>query len=140
MQQRVSVITLPVADIARSKAFYCDGLGWQLAFENEQVLFFQINGMVLSLFQRDAYAQDSTRPYQPGSSTCALGHNTLDRDDVDTVYRQALAAGAEAVKTPQTTFWGGYAGYFADPDGHMWEVAHNPFWPISEEGHTTFAP
>ena len=139
MEQRISVITLPVKQLARSKAFYCDGLGWQLAFANDDVVFFQLNGLVLSLFRQDAYAEDTTRPYQPGSSTCALAHNTRTRNEVDTVYQQALHAGAAAVKAPADTFWGGYAGYFADPDGHMWEIAHNPFWPIAEDGSTRYA-
>lgn len=140
MQQRVSVITLPVANIARSTAFYCRGLGWEPAFANDEVVFFQMNGLVLSLFQKQGFVEDSTQPWQPGHSSFALAHNTHSRDDVDAVFAEALAAGARAVKPPQTTFWGGYAGYFADPDGHLWEVAHNPAWPITAEGGTLFAP
>ena len=140
MEQRVSVITLPVTDIARSKAFYCAGLSWEAAFANEEAVFFQLNGLVLSLFRQQGFVEDSTRPWQPGHSSFALAHNTRSQAEVDTVFAQALAAGATAVKPPQATFWGGYAGYFADPDGHLWEVAHNPAWPITAEGETLFAP
>lgn len=139
MKQRVSVITLPVADLHISRRFYCDGLGWIPAFENDEVIFFQINGMVLALFLKAAFEADlHAAPGAPGHSF-ALGHNVGSRAEADAVFAEALAAGATAMKAPEPTSWGGYSGYFADPDGHAWEVAHNPFWPISAEGYVRFA-
>lgn len=139
MKQRVSVITLPVADLQASRNFYCDGLGWIPEFENDEVIFFQINGMVLALFLKTAFEADLHAALAPQGRTFALGHNVGSRAEADAVFAEALAAGATAMKTPEPTPWGGYSGYFSDPDGHAWEVAHNPFWPISEEGYVRFA-
>jgi len=138
MQQRLSVITLPVADLRRSAAFYCAGFGWTPAFENEEVIFFQLNGFVLSLFLKSAFEKDINARVADGGHAFALAHNVEGRLEVDDVFAQARNAGARILKEPVATEWGGYAGYFADPDGHAWEVAHNPAWPISEEGYTTF--
>jgi catechol 2,3-dioxygenase-like lactoylglutathione lyase family enzyme len=139
MKQSVSVITLPVADLQLSRHFYCDGLGWVPAFENDEVIFFQINGLVLALFLKTAFEADLQGATLTAGNSFALGHNVGSRAEADAVFAAALAAGARTMKTPRPTSWGGYAGYFADPDGHLWEVAHNPFWPISEEGYVRFA-
>lgn len=139
MKQRVSVITLPVADLRISRHFYCDGLGWVPAFENDEVIFFQINGMVLALFLKSAFDADLRAAATTTGHSFALGHNVGSRAEADAVFAEALAAGATAMKLPAPTSWGGYSGYFADPDGHAWEVAHNPFWPISAEGYVRFA-
>lgn len=138
MKQRVAVITLPVADLQRSKRFYCDGLGWTPAFENPEVIFFQMNGLVLSLFLKSTFEKDINAAAATGGYAFALAHNVERRDEVDAVIAQAHRAGARILKEPTPPEWGGYAGYFADPDGHAWEVAYNPAWPISEEGYTTF--
>lgn len=139
MKQRVAVITLPVADLRDAKAFYCEGLGWTPAFENDEVVFFQLNGLVLSLFLKSAFEKDINAGSTTGGHGFALAHNVENRAQVDAVIAQARAAGARILKEPTATEWGGYAAYFADPDGHTWEVAHNPAWPISAEGYVTFA-
>ena len=135
MKQQVSVITLPVKDLAVTRRFYCDGLGWQAVFSNDEVIFIQLNGLVMSFFHRDAYEQDAGVRYQPGGHTCVLSHNVASPAGVDAVYAEALAAGAQPLKPPAATPWGGYGGHFRDPDEHVWEIAHNPAWPISPEGY-----
>ena len=137
MKQQLSVITLPVNDLAVTRRFYCDGLGWQPVFINDEVMFIQLNGLVMSFFHRAAYEQDAGVDYRPGGHTCVLSHNVASPAEVDAVYAEALAAGAQPQKRPAMTPWGGYAGHFRDPDEHLWEIAHNPAWPISPEGYVT---
>jgi catechol 2,3-dioxygenase-like lactoylglutathione lyase family enzyme len=130
MEQRLSVITLGVTDLARSRAFY-EALGWSAAFANEGVAFYQCGGLVLSLYPdlaKDAHVAN------PGSGLISVGHNVRTRDEVDAVMAQAQAAGAAITTPAHDAFWGGRTGYFADPDGHLWEVAWNPHWPMDEEG------
>ncbi|PWW07881.1 MULTISPECIES: VOC family protein [Pseudidiomarina] len=137
MQPSISVITLAVDDLERALVFYRDGLGWPTAgivgtkYEYGAVVFFDINpGLKLALWPRASLARDTGLPLaKPTSSNMLLSHNVAERDQVDAVFAQALAAGASQVKAPQTVFWGGYAGYFSDPDGHLWEVVFNPAWP-----------
>jgi predicted lactoylglutathione lyase len=138
MKQRVSVVTLPVGDLHVAKAFYCDGLGWSPVFDNGEVMFFQFNGFIVSLWLKRAFEKDIQATSISHGRTFALGHNVTSRDEVDAVMNEARAAGATIVKEPATTEWGGYSGYFADPDGHVWELAFNPAWPISAEGTTSF--
>ncbi|MED5548966.1 MAG: VOC family protein [Pseudomonadota bacterium] len=133
MEQRVSLITLGVADTARSRAFY-EALGWKAAFENEEVVFFQLNGIVLGLFRRDSFDLDMKRD-NDGTGRIALAYNVRDRSEVDPALDRAVAAGGSVLKRAEEAPWGGYSGYFADPDGHAWEVAHNPAWTISAAGH-----
>lgn len=133
MEQRVSLITLGVADTARSRAFY-EALGWKAAFENEEVVFFQLNGIVLGLFRRDSFDLDMKRD-NDGTGRIALAYNVRDRSEVDPALDRAVAAGGSVLKRAEETPWGGYSGYFADPDGHAWEVAHNPAWTITAAGH-----
>ncbi|MEP3120755.1 MULTISPECIES: VOC family protein [Alphaproteobacteria] len=133
MEQRVSLITLGVADIARSRAFY-EALGWKAAFENEEVVFFQLNGIVLGLFRRDSFDLDMKRD-NDGTGRIALAYNVRDRSEVDPALDRAVSAGGSLLKRAEEAPWGGYSGYFADPDGHAWEVAHNPAWTISAAGH-----
>ncbi|WP_168381009.1 VOC family protein [Modicisalibacter radicis] len=136
MEQRVSLVTLGVSDLARARRFYEAGLGWRVgqAVEGE-VVFFQLNGLILSLFHRDALARDAgiTRP-GAGFGGIALAYNARSREDVDGVLAEARRAGGNLIKPAQETSWGGYSGYFTDPDGHLWEVAHNPYFPIDSEG------
>ena len=135
--QRVTLITLGVSDLERSRKFYGD-LGWKATEHQEGVSFYQINGMVLGLFGLGPLAQDQGRPDATlGTGAMSLGQNFPTKEGVDKAYTDALDAGATALKTPEEVFWGGYSGYYADPDGHVWEVAMNPFWPINEDGSLT---
>jgi catechol 2,3-dioxygenase-like lactoylglutathione lyase family enzyme len=135
--QRVTLITLGVADLEKTKAFY-GTLGWEPTSETEGVVFYQINGMVLGFFGLDALAVDQGRPGAAlGTGAMTLAQNFESQAEVDSAYGAALAAGATALKAPEGVFWGGYSGYYADPDGHVWEVAHNPFWPLNADGSLT---
>lgn len=127
MEARVSFITLAVADLARTRAFYAEGLGWQPAFEDgHEVIMIQVaEHLVLSLWQVDAFAEEVGGRPSSGIPPLTLAHNTIDRATVDAVLADAAAAGAE-VSPPQDRVWGGYSGYFADPDGFRWEVCWNP--------------
>lgn len=132
MEQRISLITLGVADPARSRAFY-EKLGWSAAFENEDVVFFQLNGIVLGLFRREAFDQDMLRD-NDGHGRIALAYNTREKEDVAPLLARAVAAGATLLKPAEDAPWGGRSGYFADPDGHAWEIAWNPAWTIDADG------
>ncbi len=133
--QRVNLITLGVGDRARSREFY-KALGWQPAEELPEVTFFRLRGFMLGLYGRDALAREQGRPdARLGTGAMTLAQNFPSRADVDAAFAEALSAGASPLKPPEEVFWGGYSGYFADPDGHVWEVAHNPFWPLDEEGY-----
>ena len=138
VEPRISFITLGVAEIAKARAFY-EALGLKASSaSNDSVAFFDVGGIVLSLFGRNALAADVG--VQPGETSFAgvtLAHNVNSESEVDEVLREAVAAGAKLLKKGQPTFWGGYAGYFADPDGHLWEVAFNPFMPLDAEGRVT---
>ncbi len=135
MDQRLSVVTLGVADLGRSRRFYEEGLGWTRGNHHEEVVFFQLHGAVLALFSRDSLAADAGLPAAgSGFSGVTLAYNARSREDVDAVLAQAERAGARIVKTARDVFWGGYSGYFADPDGHLWEVAWNPHWTLTPEG------
>ena len=135
MEQRVSLITLGVRDLARARAFY-EALGWRASPASQPgIVFFQANGLALALFGRAALAEDAEVEDRPsGFSGVTLAHNVRSEDEVDRVYADAIAAGAQAVKLPRKTHWGGYSGYFADPDWHLWEVAYNPFFPLDAAG------
>jgi catechol 2,3-dioxygenase-like lactoylglutathione lyase family enzyme len=135
MEQRLSLVTLGVADLARARRFYEDGLGWVRGNKDEGVAFYQMPGGIFALWSRPALAEDA-RVSDSGAtfSGMALAYNARSREEVDAVLAEAEAAGAEIVKPAHETFWGGYSGYFADPDAHLWEVAHNPFWVIAEDG------
>ena len=135
--QRVSLITLGVSDLERSRAFY-SALGWEPVESSPEVAFYQMAGMALGLFGLEALAKDQGREgTKLGFGAMTLAQNFPDRAGVDAAYTSALEAGAEALKAPEAVFWGGYSGYYADPDGHVWEVAHNPFWPLDPDGALT---
>lgn len=135
--QRVTLITLGVADLDRAKAFYA-ALGWQPALSYDGVAFYQMHGAGLALFGRDDLAADQNRaPGDLGTGAMTLAQNFTTEAEVDAAFALALAAGAQVVKPPQKAEWGGYSGYYADPDGHVWEVAMNPFWPLSPDGSLT---
>jgi catechol 2,3-dioxygenase-like lactoylglutathione lyase family enzyme len=134
MRQRVSLVTLGVADSARARAFY-EALGWSDAVSPDgEVVFFQSGGMVLGLWSRDELARDSGVEDAGGWGGVTLAHNVGSPAEVDEVMAQADAAGARIARAAGPTFWGGYSGVFVDPDGHPWEVAHNPSWPLGEDG------
>lgn len=132
--QRVTLITLGCRDLVRSRAFY-GALGWREHAEScESVAFFQLHGSVLGLFGLEALAEDQGRPGAAlGTGAMTLAQNFATRQEVDTAHAAALAAGATELKPPQPVFWGGYTGYWADPDGHVWEMAMNPFWPLADD-------
>ncbi|MDN3558061.1 VOC family protein [Halomonas maura] len=128
MQPRISMITLGVADLARAVRFYEQGLGWPRLESPPEVAFFPLNGTWLGLYGREALAEDAGVAAEGGGfAGVALAHNVASEAEVDEVLALAVQAGARLVKPGQRVFWGGYSGYFADPDGHLWEVAHNPF-------------
>ena len=133
MEQRVSVVTLGVADTARARAFY-EALGWSGHSPDGDVVFFQAGGFVLALWGRDALAHDSAVIDSGGWGGITLAHNARSPEEVDAVLAQAEHAGATIGRPGASTFWGGYSGIFVDPDGHPWEVAHNPHWPMADDG------
>lgn len=140
MKPRITVITIGVDDLDRSVRFYRDGLGLRTEgivgteFEHSSVAFFDLQaGLKLALYPRKSLAHDSKLPLGPPSATeFSLGHNVSSKDEVDAVMDQAHKSGAVIVKPAQDTFWGGYAGYFQDPDQHLWEIAWNPAWEAGE--------
>lgn len=135
MEPRLTLITLGVDDMARARAFY-ERLGFKASPDSqESVTFFDAGGVVLGLFGRAALAEDvKVENTAAAFSGVALAHNVRSESEVDSVLNEAEAAGARILKPGQKVFWGGYSGYFADPDGHLWEVAFNPFWPLDANG------
>jgi hypothetical protein len=139
MKPRITVLTLGVEDLDRSVAFYRDGLGWPTEgvvgreFEHGAVAFFDLeSGLRIALWARDDIAHDTGLPRgAPSPTEFTIGHNVGSREEVDAVMEQAARAGARIVKPAGETFWGGYAGYFQDPDGHLWEVVWNPAWELA---------
>lgn len=137
MEQRLSLITLGVADLAASRIFY-EALGWITRAEpGDDVVFFQLGCMVLAVWDRARLAGDSAVEDAGGWGGVTLAYNTRSPAEVDEVIEQARAAGATIGREPGETFWGGYSGVFVDPDGHPWEVAHNPRWKIADDGAVT---
>lgn len=133
--QRVSLITLGVSDLAVSRKFYGD-LGWSPKDEVPgEVVFYQLHASVLGLFGLGPLAKDQGRPdAKLGTGAITLAQNFPSEADVDAAYALALSVGATPLKAPEKVFWGGYSGYYADPDGHVWEVAFNPFWELDKDG------
>jgi predicted lactoylglutathione lyase len=134
VEQRVSLITLGVRDLGRARAFY-EALGWSTnAGPGDDVVFFQAGGLVVALWGRDELAADSGVEDAGGWGGVTLAHNLPSPAEVDAVLAQAEAAGGTIVRSGAETFWGGYSGVFTDPDGHPWEVAHNPHWTLAPDG------
>lgn len=133
--QRLTMVTLGVVDLDRSTAFY-ESLGWRRSSASQEtVTFFRMQGSALGLFQRSALADDAgVDPEGTGFRGVTVSLNCADRDEVDAVFREWVAAGAVPVKRPEPVFWGGYSSYVADPDGHLWEIAHNPYAPNDADG------
>lgn len=135
--QRVTLITLGVADLARARTFY-EALGWHATQATDSVVFFQMRGAVLGLFGLSDLAKDQGRPDAPlGTGAMTLAQSFATEAEVDAAFGVALKGGAKPLKAPQKVFWGGYSGYYADPDGHVWELAMNPFWPLNDDGSLT---
>ena len=137
MEQRLSLVTLGVADLARARAFY-EALGWRTgAAPADDVVFFQSGGVIVALWGRDQLAEDSGVEDGGGWGGITLAHNVRSPEEVDAVIAEAEKAGARIERPGGKTFWGGYSGVFVDPDGHPWEVAHNPFWTLHDDGSVT---
>jgi predicted lactoylglutathione lyase len=139
VEQRVSLVTLGVRDLARARSFY-EALGWKTGAEpNDDVVFFQAGCMVLALWGRDQLAEDSGVEDGGGWGGVTLAYNARSPAEVDGVMQEAAAAGARITRPAAEMFWGGYSGTFADPEGHAWEVAHNPHWTLDEDGSIRLA-
>jgi uncharacterized protein len=134
VEQRVSLITLGARDLARARNFY-EALGWKSgAAPADDVVFFQAGGMIVALWGRDQLAEDTAVQDSGGWGGVTLAYNTRSPDEVDAVLAEAEAAGATIARPGAETFWGGYSGVFVDPEGHAWEVAHNPHWTVGPDG------
>jgi len=137
MEQRVSLVTLGVRDLSRARAFY-EALGWRTnAGPDDGVVFFQAGGMIVALWGRADLAEDSGVHDSGGWGGITLAHNVRSPAEVDALIAEADAAGATVTRPGAETFWGGYSGAFTDPDGHAWEVAHNPHWTLADDGSVT---
>lgn len=134
MEQRVSLVTLGVRDLARARAFY-EALGWTTrAAPDDDTVFFQAGGAIVALWGREELAEDSVAEDAGGWGGITLAHNVRSPEEVDAVLAEAERAGARLERPGAPTFWGGYSGVFHDPEGHAWEVAHNPHWTLAEDG------
>jgi catechol 2,3-dioxygenase-like lactoylglutathione lyase family enzyme len=138
MEQRLSLVTLGVADTARARAFY-EALGWRGSSPDGDVVFFQVGGMIVGLWGRDDLAADSAVDDPGGWGGVTLAHNVADPAEVDRILDAAVGAGATLGRPGAATEWGGYSGVFIDPDGHPWEIAHNPGWHLTDDGRTLLA-
>jgi uncharacterized protein len=136
MEQRLSLVTLGVCDLGRARAFY-EALGWTTgAAPDDDVVFFQAGGMIVALWGREQLTEDSAVEDPGGWGGVTFAYNTRSPAEVDAVIEEARAAGARIGREPGETFWGGYSGVFVDPDGHPWEIAHNPHWTVTDDGTT----
>ncbi|MEO6411223.1 MAG: VOC family protein [Pedococcus sp.] len=135
MEQRLSLVTLGVSDLGRAEEFYA-ALGWERGNDDDEVVFFQCGGIVVALWDRGSLAEDSAVEDNGGWGGVTLALNVRSPDEVDKVLDQAVSAGAVIGRYGAATEWGGYSGIFIDPDGHPWEVAHNPFWTVTDDGRT----
>ena len=138
MQQQISVITLGIADLDRSKRFYREGFGWTPVFENREIAFYQMNGLVFGTWLSEALAGDMGRAAGDGPGAFALAHNVATEEEVASLLDPLVAAGGRLLRAADAPPHGGFRGYAADPDGHAWEIAFNPDWAIDSEGHVRF--
>ena len=138
MQQQIAVVTLGIADLGRSRRFYTEGFGWVPVFENAEVIFYQMNGFVLSTWQAAALERDMMRSGWSRPGAFALAHNVREKDDVQPTIDRLAAAGGHILRPADAPAHGGFRGYVADPDGHAWEIAFNPAWTVDAEGHVAF--
>jgi uncharacterized protein len=134
MEQRISLVTIGVGDLSRSRAFY-ERLGWTTrAAPDDDIVFFQAGGLIVALWDRAELAKDSGVEDAGRPAGITLAHNVDSPAAVDAIFDEARAAGASVVRAPEEAFWGGYSGVFHDPDGHPWEIAHNPHWTLRDDG------
>lgn len=138
MEQQISIVTLGVADLVRSRRFYCDGFGWSPVFQNHEIVFYQMNGLVLGTFLNASLETDMQRRGLQRPGAFALGHNVAAREDVQPLLERLVQYGGRILKNGMEPPHGGFSGYVADPDDHAWEIAWNPDWPISPEGYVSF--
>lgn len=138
VQQQIAVITLGVADLARSMAFYASGFGWAPVFVNAEIAFFQMNGMVLGLWLRSSMEDDVKAPLGQAPGATTIAHNVTAAEEVDALMARLVESGADVLRPAGNPPHGGRRGYIADPDGHVWEIAWNPLWPIDADGHVRF--
>ena len=138
MQQQIAVVTLGVARLDASRRFYIDGFGWSPVFENEEIVFYQMNGLVLGTWLDRALREDARLPALARPGAFALAHNVRTRDEVAPLIERLARHGGRVLRPADEPPHGGFRGYVADPDEHTWEIAHNPAWPIDAEGHVRF--
>ena len=138
MQQQISVITLGVSDLARSRRFYADGFGWAPVFENDEIAFYQMNGFVLGTWIQASLEADMQRSGLSRPGAFALAHNVAAKDEVQPLIDRLAAAGGRVLRQGDAPEHGGFRGYVADPDAHAWEIAWNPAWAIAGDGRVTF--
>lgn len=138
MQQSLSVVTLGVTNLARSKRFYVDGFGWTPVFENDEIVFFQMNGFVLGLWLLEKLSEDMRRDLPSGRGPYSLGHNVRTEAEVQPILDRLAAHGGTILKPPTAPPFGGLQGYVADPDDHAWDIVWNPGFTIGEDGTVTF--
>jgi len=138
MEQRVSIIGLGVSNLSALTMFYQEKFGWQkMPSSNEGITFFQLNGILLSLYPRDKLAEDATiNPDGTGFKGFTMAYNTRSKEEVNRLFEELEEKGVKIVKRPEEVFWGGYSGYIADPDDNLWEIAFNPFMELDESGNT----
>ena len=136
MNQHLHIVTLGVSDLENSRKFYVETLGWKLSRPQEGIVFFQAGGVVLALFPREELAKDAlVSPEGNGFAGICLAYNARSEEEVDEIISDLRSKGVKIVKEPRKVFWGGYSSYFSDPDGYLWEVAYNPFFPFDEQGN-----
>ena len=138
MQQQISVITLGIADLARSRRFYAEGFGWKPVLETPDIIFYQMNGLMLGTWLASSLEDDAQRKHASGPGAFALAHNVKTQADVQPTLDHLARFGGTILRPADAPPHGGFRGYIADPDGHAWEIAWNPAWPISPEGYVTF--
>jgi catechol 2,3-dioxygenase-like lactoylglutathione lyase family enzyme len=138
MQQQISIITLGIADLPRSRRFYTEGFGWKPAFENPEIVFYQMNGLMLGTWLTPKLEADMQRPGLVRPGAFSLAHNVGDQADVQPLIDRLVRFGGKLLRAGDAPIHGGFRGYVADPDDHAWEIAWNPAWPISPEGYVTF--
>ncbi len=138
MQHQISVITLGVTDLARSKRFYAEGFGWTPVLDTPEIIFYQMNGLVFGTWLKNALEADVKQTGLPVPGACAIAHNVAKAEDVQPTLERLAQFGGRITRNADAPPYGGLRGYIADPDGHLWEIAYNPAWPISPEGYVTF--
>jgi catechol 2,3-dioxygenase-like lactoylglutathione lyase family enzyme len=139
MQHQISVVTLGISDLPRSRRFYVEGFGWTPVFENEEIIFYQMTGLVLGTFEKSALEKDMNRSGLISPGAFSLAHNVPSQAEVESAINQLVKAGGRIIRPADAPPHGGFRGYVADPDDHAWEIAWNPHWPIDENGHVAFA-